>query len=227
MLRCLLPLLLLGLSFSVHAGEKKIVLFNGKDLTGWVAEGNIEFSDPKDKSKKVKVWSVQNGAIHCQGKGFGFLRYDKKAFADFHFHVEYRMVNPADKRNNSGIGIRTVKFDPKRSRDTRPSFACYEIQLLNDVNAKPDTHSTGSLYRYVAPKINAIKPAPAWNTMDIYCNGPKIRIVLNGKEILDFDQTTLDRVKNNPLQGYVCLQNHGSTIEFRNVWIEELTAKSE
>src|SRR5688500_1369500 len=68
-------------------------LFNGKDLDGWVAEGVIEMPDPIDTTRKVPVWTVKDGNIHCAGKGFGFLRYAKQEFGDFHFHVEYRMLN--------------------------------------------------------------------------------------------------------------------------------------
>src|SRR5688500_18014987 len=76
-------------------------LFNGKDLDGWVAEGVIDMTDPADKTKKVPVWTVKDGNIHCAGKGFGFLRYAKQEFGDFHFHVEYRMLNKTG-NNNSG-----------------------------------------------------------------------------------------------------------------------------
>jgi len=221
----ILPLFL-SLISTIQAQQEglRLQLFDGKTLDHWKAEGTNIFKDSKQPDKTIPMWTVRDGKIHCAGQGFGFLRYDKQEFDDFHFHVEYSMVNPG-KRNNSGIGIRTTVFDPKRSVATRPSYACYEIQLLNDVDAKPDTHSTGSLYRYVAPKVNAIKPAPEWNAMDIICTGPRIRIILNGTEIIDFDQTTMEKVKNNPLKGFVCLQNHGSEIEFRNVWIQEIGKK--
>ena len=199
----------------LSAQDKKLTLFDGKSLNGWKAEGVT-----KDKNDGSPIWTVRDGMIHCAGKGYGFLRYAEKEFGDFHFHLEYRFVKKSG-RNNSGIGIRTVPFDPKKSRDTRPSFACYEIQLLNDAGKKPDTHCTGSLYRYVAPKEIAVKPAPEWNEVDIVCVGPRIRISMNGKEILDFDQTTMKRVKDNPLRGFLCVQNHGSEIEFRNLWVEE------
>lgn len=205
--------------------SKILKLFNGKDLDGWVAEGASTLPDPRDKSKSLPVWSVKDGNIFCNGKGFGFLRYNKKEFSDFLFHVEYRMPKKTGP-NNSGIGIRTVPFDPKKSTATRPSYACYEIQLLNDAGKPPNAHSTGSLYRYVAPKVNAAKPAPEWNVLEIECLGPKIRIVMNDTEIINVDQTTIEKVKNNPLKGYVCLQNHGSDIEFRNLWIQEIKSTS-
>lgn len=195
-------------------------LFNGKDLEGWVAEGVKDFV--KDGETRP-VWSVKDGEILCTGKGFGFLRYDREEFADFVFHVEFRMAPKC----NSGLGIRTRIFDPKSSRATRPSIYSYEIQLTDDAGQPATTHSTGSLYRYVAPKESAMKPASEWNQIDVECVGPHIKVTLNGKEIIDVDQTTVEALKQKPLKGYVCLQNHGGTIAFRNVRIREIKRASD
>ena len=192
-------------------------LFDGKDLHDWVAEGAKDF---KDKDGKVEpVWSVRDGVLHCQGKGFGFLRYTKQEFSDFDLHIEYRMLNA---KCNSGIGIRTRAFDPKESRATRPSFYSYEIQIFDDHGKPPDVHSTGSLYRYVAPRLSAAKPVGEWNVADIVCQGPHIRVTINDQKIIDVDQTTVPEIKNKPLKGYVCLQNHGGQLDFRNIRIREL-----
>jgi len=196
-------------------------LFNGKDLDGWVAEGQKEY---KDGDQTKPVWLVKDGLLVCDGKGFGFLRYDKQQFTDFVFHVEYRMTAA---KCNSGLGIRTTVFDPTKSQATRPSYYSYEIQLADDAGKPPTKHSSGSLYRYVAPKANPFKPVGEWNSIDIECVGPRVRITANGQEIIDVDQTTMEEIKNKPLKGYVCLQNHGGKIEFRNIRIKEIKAKKE
>ncbi len=211
-----LTVILLG-ALSAGENDGKIVLFNGKDLDGWVAEGAKEF---KDGDKLIPVWSIKDGNLVCTGKGFGFLRYDKKQFADFHFHLEYKMAVKC----NSGVGIRTVVFDPKKSVDTRPSYACYEIQLIDDFGKPPTKFSNGSLYRHVAPASNPSKAPGEWNVLDIACHGPKIVIQLNKEKIIDFDQSSDDKLKKNPLKGYVCVQNHGGKIEFRNLWVREFKA---
>jgi hypothetical protein len=99
------------------------------------------------------------------------------------------------------------------------------VQLLDDADTKPNKHGTASLYRYVAPKVNAYKAAPAWNAIEIECAGPRIQIALNGEKVLDVDQTTVAEIKDKPLKGYVCLQNHGSRVDFRNIRIREIPAK--
>jgi hypothetical protein len=201
----------------VHAGENdgKVTLFNGKDLDGWIAEGAKEY---KAGDKVIPVWTVKDGLLNCDGKGFGFLRYNKREFADFHFHLEYRM----QAKCNSGVGIRTPVYDPKRSTETRPSMASYEIQLIDDFGKDPNKHSNGSLYRYVAPASNAANKPGEWNVLDIECAGPKIVIHLNKTKIIDFDQSTDEKLKKNPLKGYVCVQNHGGKIDFRNLWVREI-----
>lgn len=191
-------------------------LFNGRNLDGWVAEG---VSEIRDGSGTRPVWSARDGMIACEGSGFGFLRYAGREFGDFVLHVEYRM----EPGGNTGVGIRTRPFDPSQSRATRPSFYSYEIQLVDDAGKPPSPHSTGSLYRYVAPKTNPVEPAGAWNALEIECRGPRIQIRLNDELILDVDQSTIESLKEKPLSGYVCLQNHGRRAEFRNVRIRDLS----
>jgi uncharacterized protein YlaI len=198
-------------------GDEARELFNGKDLDGWV----VEERPYKDKSgKNTPNWSVRDGLLTCEGKTFGFLRYEKQEFADFALHVECRL----SPKSNTGIGIRAVPYDPKKDPQTRPSYHSYEIQVQDDEGKPPSKHNTGSLYRYVAPKANPIKRAPVWNTVDIECIGPRIRVTINGQEILDADQSTIEEIKNKPLKGYVCLQSHDRLVEFRAVRIREIKA---
>lgn len=224
---------LLTLPGKVYAGEYRD-LFNGKDLDGWVVEG------PKEDKEGNANWSVRDKTIVCLGKGFGFLRYDRQQFGDFALRVEYRFAPPVkNRRGNSGLGIRTVPFDPKHSLLTRASFACYEIQLQDDAGKVPDKHSTGSLYRYLAPKANTVKPAPEWNTIEVECVGPRIKVHVNGDVVIDADQTSLPDLdakdkpgeaakapapRDKPLRGYVALQSHTGQVEFRQVRLRELGA---
>jgi len=116
-----LPLLLLSFLTALTAAAeppKTIDLFNGKDLTGWVVEGPRTFKDADNKERPV--WVARDKMISCMvTKGsFGFLRYEKKQFADFHLSLESRFAEPAGpkaRRGNSGVGIRTVPFDPRKS----------------------------------------------------------------------------------------------------------------
>jgi hypothetical protein len=214
------------------AEKKGKLIFNGKDLDGWTPEGATEYKDKSDGDKVKPIWTVEDGLLKCAGNGYGFIRYDSQEYADFAFHVEYRMTPKC----NSGIGIRTVPYDRKKDPETRPSHYSYEVQLLDDAGKKPDRKGSGSLYGYVAPKENPVKPAGEWNVVDVECVGPNIKIAINDKTIIDVDQTNIDPakwdvdkselevLKKKPLKGYVCLQVHGGKLDFRNIRIREIKA---
>lgn len=190
-------------------------LFNGRDFDHWVIEGpttGIRLPDGEP------VWRVENGEIVCVGNHWSFLRYAKRPFDDFELQVEFLMAAGG----NSGVGIRTGPIDLADPQRSRPSCFCYEIQLLDDAGEPPSPFSSGSLYRYVAPRENAIRPAGEWNTLAITCRGPVIDVVLNGRQIHHFDQRTLEETRAKPLAGHVCLQNHGHPVRFRNVRIRPL-----
>jgi hypothetical protein len=192
----------------VATGEDQIDLFNGKDLTHWVVEGT------QTTDAGQPVWSVRQGLIDCAGSGFGFLRYDR-LWDDFALSLQFRL----DRGVNSGVGIRGTKYTG--DRQTRPSFAGFEVQLIDDADRPPSANSTGSLYRYVAPQAAAAKPAGQWNDLPIECRGPRIKVVLNGKVVQNLDQHSMKKIADKPLKGYVSLQNHGGHIQFRDV---QLTA---
>jgi hypothetical protein len=227
--RCfwLAPLALLLTLAPATSADDVHDLFDGKSLDGWVVDGPT-----KGKTGRM-MWSVEDGRIVCLGEAFGFLRYDRRQFSDFTLRVEYRFTpkQGANPQGNSGLGIRTGQFDPKRSRETRPAYAAFEVQLLDDAGSPPSVHGTGSLYRYKSPTTNPARPAPEWNTIEIECAGPRITVRLNGQTILEANQTELADVKTKPAsvaapkdkprRGYIALQSHSGRVEFRKVQIRE------
>jgi len=189
-------------------------LFNGQNLDGWVVEATPAHMPHGDDRI---VWSVEDGQIVCNGRGFGFLRYAERLFADFTLRADFLLPE----KSNSGIGIRTCPFDAVAGVGSRPSFHAYEIQLINDPRKPLSAESSGSLYRYVAPTAHAMNPAGEWNTIEVVCHGPWIRVTLNGTVVQHFDQTSRLETREKPLEGYVCIQNHCSAVRFRNVRIRD------
>src|SRR6266852_5108328 len=100
-------LLWLAVAAAAPAQEGR-ALFNGKNLDGWIVEGPSEYRDNADMKP---LWSVHDGLLVCEGRDYGFLRYHKQQFGDFVLHVEYRTAPGG----NSGIGIRTVPYDPRQT----------------------------------------------------------------------------------------------------------------
>ena len=183
------------------------------ELDGWQVDGAARFDD---KTGRHPVWTVANGEVFCAGHGFGYLRYDKQ-LANFVVSLEFK----ARPNTNSGIGLRGIKYSDK-DLNTRPSIAGFEVQILDDVGKQSTVDSSGALYRYVAPKKNAIRKAGEWNRLVITCRGPKIVVHLNGETVQDFDQTSIPKTADKPLSGYLSLQNHGGPIVFRNIRLKEL-----
>jgi hypothetical protein len=213
----LLIALLLGRRGLSAAEEGFESIFNGHDLTGWVIESHADSEIHPDGRP---VWSVEEGEIVCDGLGFGFLRYAREPFADVTVRMEFLLGTKSDGEPcNTGIGLRGGAFDRRRSRATRPSIRGYELQLLDDSGSPPTSHSSGSLYRYVAPLENAIRPAGEWNDLEIGMVGTRIRVLINGRLIQDVDQETIPRIRTKPLSGHLSLQNHGGPARFRNIRI--------
>lgn len=182
------------------------------DLDGWQVDGTISF---EECGVSQPVWTIVDGEIRCAGRGFGYLRYNRR-LTDFVVSLEFKVVA----NTNSGIGIRGIKYSGKKK--TRPSTAGFEVQILDDAGQPPSTHASGSLYRYVAPQKNAIKKAGEWNRYVITCQGTRLVVELNGEVVQDFDQRSLPATSHKPLSGYLSLQNHGGPIIFRNVCLKQL-----
>ena len=65
------------------------------------------------------------------------------------------------------------------------------------------------------------KPAGEWNRYVITCQGKRLKVELNGEQIIDLE---LDKsaVKNRPAEGYIGFQDEGKPVWYRNVRIKEL-----
>ena len=203
-------------------------LFDGKSLDGWVVDGPA-----KGKTGRM-MWSVEDGRIVCLGEGFGFLRYDRRQFSDFTVRVEYRFSprQGANSQGNSGIGIRTERFDPNRSRETRPSYAAYEVQLLDDAgSATFGTRDRVTLSVHEPDRQPGAAGSRVEHDRGRVPRGPRILVRLNGQTVLEADQSELADVKtrpggvpapkDKPRRGYIALQSHSGRVEFRKVQIRE------
>ena len=186
-------------------------LFNGKDLTGWKATG------------KADVWAAAGGSLVCKGGGGGYLLTEKE-YGDFEFRCEYKWAKDG---GNSGVGIRTpAKGDP--------AYAGMEIQLIDDEGWEkvhksklaPFQH-TGSVYDVQPAKGTANKPVGEWNAVRIVCQGRKVTVEQNGKELVaaNLDEYKDKFAKHPGLKaetGHIGFQSYNIQVEFRNVVVKEL-----
>lgn len=186
--------------------EGFILMFNGKDLVSW--EGDL------------KGYRAENGTIICSPGGRLWLK--DQDYSNFIFRFDFKLTPGA----NNGVGIRC-------SRGGDPAYAGMEIQILDNYapqykNLKPYQFH-GSVYGVVPAKQGVTKPAGEWNTEEIYADGAKIRVTVNGEVVVETDlseiTTTLDG-KNHPglhnKSGGIGFLGHGSRLEFRNIRVKRL-----
>ncbi len=196
---------------SSHVQGDTVLLFNGKDLTGWIA--------------RPGSWAVEDGALARKGGGDIWC---EQPFGDFELSLEFKFVAGA----NSGVFFRTGDI-----RDCVQTGI--ELQVLDSAaKTEPDKHDCGAIYDCLAPAKNAVKPAGEWNRLTLTCRGPRIKAVLNDAPIIDMD---LDRwteagrnpdgtankfraaLRDFPRAGRIGLQDHGASVWYRNIRVRPLT----
>jgi hypothetical protein len=108
----------------VRTPTEKVALFNGKDLTGlstWLRDTKRE--DPR------KVFTVEDGALHVSGDGFGYLA-TVDSWRDYHLLVEYKWGKRSDGGKyvrNSGILLHAT--GPDGGAGQGAWMSCIECQL--------------------------------------------------------------------------------------------------
>ena len=192
------------------AREGMTPMFNGKDTTGWTCQpgGWVFEGDVLTHKSGGDIWT-------------------KAQYGDFVLDLELKLARDT----NSGVLIRTG--DTKRWVQTG-----IEIQIYDSYGkARPGKHDSGGIFDCLAPAVNAAAAPGYWNRMTITAKGASLRVVLNGKRVVDADlnkwttpQKNPDGTANKfktaykdmPRRGRIGLQYHGHPIWFRNVRIKKL-----
>jgi len=194
-----------------------ILLFNGKDLSTWEsAKGG-----PAE-------WGVENGELVDVPKA-GDIRTTAK-FGDIQLHVEWMVpVLPPDRkgqdRGNSGIYLQGL----------------YELQVLDSYdNPTYVNGEAGSIYKQSAPLVNALKPAPNWQSYDVVYYAPRfyndgtlaeparVTVFLNGILVQsNFAIRGPTEYRGEPVyrphgDGPILLQAHNNPVRYRNIWVRKL-----
>ncbi len=212
----MLRFVLLGFALAAQAAEKGFVsLFDGKTLDGWELLGG-----------KGPGYIVRDGLLVCPADGGGNL-LSVREYSNFVLRFDFKF----EPGGNNGLAIRA----PKSGKSL--AYAGMELQILDHDHPKYHTRKVpikpsqyhGSVYDVIPAKTGALNKAGEWNSQEVTANGRKIRVILNGKEILntDLDSVTDPAVlaKHPGLartKGHIGWLGHGSLVEFRNVRIREL-----
>lgn len=190
-----------------------VSLFNGKTLAGWTLV-----------DQHGAGYGVTNGILFCARGGGGNLLTDKE-FDDFILRLEFKLEDGS----NNGVGIRAPL-------DGDAAYLGMEIQILEDGAADrgkwgklhPEQYH-GSIYDVLAAKRGALKPPGQWNTEEITAQGRHIKVVVNGKTVVDADLndvTNPEIIRKHPGlfrdRGRIGFLGHGDYLEFRNIRLKEL-----
>ncbi len=203
--------LYLGIGFALLCGnvasaadEGFTPLFNGHDLSGWHTTGN---------------WKVEPGGVvtlEPRPGEEGWQRYsaylttDRK-YKDFILDLEFKI----EKDGNSGVFLRVG--DPSSQVDTG-----FEVQILDTYGLeKPTNHDCGGVIGAMAPSKNMVKPPGQWNHYTITCQGPHVKVVFNGQQVIDLDLRK-SPLKDRPPEGYIGFQDEAKRVWYRNVRIKKL-----
>jgi hypothetical protein len=213
--------------------EKKdgwVLLFNGKDFTGWRQCGGTAM--PKNwviEDNAMKVFTSE-GKKPGEGSG-GDVLFGEKKFKNFELSVDWK----ASKMANSGIfyDVREVPGQPIY-------YASPEVQVLDNVDAtdnKVPSHLAGSLYDMLPADPKTAHPAGEWNTIVISVKDGKVTHTQNGTKVCEYTLWTPEwdkmvagsKFKSFPgftegisKEGFVGLQDHGYPVWFRNIKIKEI-----
>ena len=211
----------LGGCKNVIKPKEKIVLFNGKDFTGWVRK-------LKDPNVDVdSIWSVKDGILYCTGAVKGYIRTEAK-YADYFFHVEYRWP---EKGGNSGVLAHMQGPDnvwPKSIECQMLTGKAGDFLVIGTgekylKNIQIEQRAKGGprveVNQYVNNrrvrklKDSSEKPIGEWNTYEVLCMDDWIVVLVNG--VLQNVAT-----KSTLTCGSICLQSELTPVEFRNIYVE-------
>jgi hypothetical protein len=196
-------------------------LFNGVDLSGW--KGLVK--DPPSRArlsgeelarlqraadqKMREHWSVEEGALVFDGRGDALCT--AKDYGDFELYVDWKIEPGGD----SGIYLRGSP----------------QVQIWDAERGLGKGVGSGGLYNNQKhpsqPLVVADRPAGEWNRFFIRMVGDKVTVRLNDQLVVD--NVVLENYweRDKPIypSGQIELQNHGSKLWFKNIYLRELPAQ--
>lgn len=200
----LLPTLFLALL----AAEPQPI-FDGKTLAGW--EGDTK------ATWRVEGGAIAGGSLDAEVPRNEFL-CTTKSYGDFELKVKFKLLG--DKaRANAGVQFRTKRI-PKHHEvvgyqaDIGQHYwgALYDESRRNKVLAQPDKKLLDKIVKH-----------GDWNEYTIRCEGPRIRLWLNGTLTVDYTEED-DKVER---AGVIGLQVHGggkTKVLYKDITLLELPA---
>lgn len=153
----------------------------------------------------------------------------RQGFQDYTLHLEFR-----------------IPFEPKAEGQARGNSGVYhqgryETQILDSFGLKPTSRDAGGIYEVSDPIFNACLPPMVWQTYDIdftaarfdiagkKVSDAKLSVRLNGQWVqrdVPVPMATRAAIQTEGSEpGPLHLQDHGSPVLYRNIWLVPRDAK--
>ena len=214
-------------------------LFNGRDLSGWTVK-----CKPGDRAKVY--WKVEDGTIVADSMDGAKHDYvwlvSEREYSDFVLRLKFQAYrnNPG----NSGIQVRS-RYDDRAGWLDGPQV---DIHPPGPWRTGMVWDETRGVQHWLAPRVptgqwvNQTMAPPAlrfhydddptpWNDLEISAVGVRLKAVLNGVAILDYDgagvlDDAIHRERQVGERGFIALQIHTGDqlkIRFKDLRIRELS----
>jgi hypothetical protein len=205
-------MVLLTAGLALAQKEKPRPLFDGKTFAGW--EGDTK-----------KTWRISEGAIEAGSLEDTVPRNEflctTKTYGDFELKVKFKLLGDR-KQANAGVQFRTKRI-PKDHEvigyqaDIGQHYwgALYDESRRNKILMAPDKKV-----------IDKVVKHEDWNEYTIRCEGPRLRLWLNGTLTVDYTEKD-DKIERT---GVIGLQVHGGAktkVLYKDITIVELAQKKE
>lgn len=209
--------------------QKKIALFNGKNLNGWSADVPMKDSLPGVPTSFI----IRDDLLVSMGEPRGHLITDE-VFENYRLTVEYRF---AGKPGNCGILVHVstprflYKMFPKSIEVQMEHQSAGDFWVIGEDITVPD------MEKYRGPKAdwgttegkarqilnltdNSENALGEWNRMTIECVGNIIKVWVNGDMVNYGYGATASR-------GKLAIQAEGAQVEFRRIELQKIDKLSD
>lgn len=191
-------------SVKFPALEKPVVLFNGKDLSGW--KGN------------EKYWSAQDGAIVGKNaaenapKASTYLVSDRK-YRAFRLVFEGKLVTS---EMHSGVAIWGTPVE----KEGDPLSYMGHLVMFPSNWGFWDLYRRNSIYKDDG-RAKAAGRQHEWNQMEILAQPPRIRFAVNGKLVADWTDPKPELCGEGPLGLQLHSNKVPQEVHFRGLILAE------
>ena len=194
---------LLAVTLLVSCSDKKVYLFNGKNMDGW----KVVLKEEADAFSGASTFSVENEMIHITGQPFGYARTEKK-YSNYLLHLEWRWAGP--KGVDGGVFNYLQDGDKVWPQGVQLQMTPKDMGML--MGGIPIEGVEGPFYRkerIVAESPE--KPVGEWNEMEFLCKDGQIKCWLNG--------VLVNEAVCDVTDGYIAVQSEGGSMDFRNIYL--------